>query len=157
MEYDCKDCCCAHGCSVDIAEIDRIMSYKDELEKRLGISSSKWFTGKIIADADYPSKYYMRTRTYHGFCVFHNNNARGCLLHTMALEKGLDPHLIKPMVCFLFPITWDKDYLLIAEFLDELPCKQNGDSVIDSIMPEIRYYLGEEMATEIENLTNSRK
>ncbi len=157
MDYNCKDCCCAHGCSVDIAEVDRIMAYKDELEKRLGISSSQWFTPDAIVDIDYPSKYYRRTQPINGFCVFHNNYARGCLLHTMAIEKGFDPHLIKPMVCFLFPVTWDKKCLLLADFLEELPCNQDGDSVVDAVMPELRYYLGEEMAAELENLNNSRK
>ena len=157
MEYGCKDCCCSYGCPVDIAEVGRILAYKDELEKRLGVSVAKWFIGEAEYNLDYPSKQVRRTSVFNGNCIFHDWTSRGCLLHRMALEKGIDPHLIKPMVCFLFPITWDADYLHVAEFLDELPCKQNGDSVIDSIMPEIRYYLGEEMATEIENLKNSRK
>jgi Fe-S-cluster containining protein len=152
MEYGCNDSCCAYGCSADIAEIDRILAYKDELEKRLGICAARWFTGDVIADVDYPSKYYRRTSVLNGHCIFHNINARGCLLHSMAIEKGIDPHLIKPMICFLFPVTWEWDYLHISDFLDELCCKQDGDFVLDSIMPELRYYLGDEMADELEHI-----
>lgn len=86
---------------------------------------------------------------YNGRCVFHAPTARGCLLHIMALEKGLDPHQLKPMVCFLFPLTWDGSYLHVADFLEELPCQHKGELILDSIIDEIRYYLGEDTASEI--------
>ncbi len=156
MQFGCRDCCCSYGCPVDIVEVERIMAYKDELEKRMGISAAKWFNGDIEANPDYPSKYVKRTSVFNGRCVFHDWEKRGCLLHGMALEKGFDPHLIKPMVCFLFPLTWDGDYLHVAEFLDELPCKQEGELIISSTLSEVRYYLGEEVAAEIESLGKQR-
>jgi hypothetical protein len=39
----CQDCSCSYGCPVDIVEAARIFSYKEELERRLGISSCDWF------------------------------------------------------------------------------------------------------------------
>jgi Fe-S-cluster containining protein len=156
MEYGCKDICCSYGCSLDIAEIDRIMAYKDELQQRLGIDASKWFSTESVADVDYPSKYMRRANVYNGCCVFRNRSGRGCLLHSMALEKGIDPHLIKPMVCFLFPVTWDKGCLLAADFLDELPCCGQGEPLPDAVVNEIRYYLGDDVAAEIESLRNQR-
>jgi Fe-S-cluster containining protein len=152
MECGCMDGCCSYGCPVDVVEVERIMAYKDELEKRLGIGASKWFVGGVETNSDYPSKYVRRTSVFNGNCIFHDWNTRGCLLHRMAIEKSIDPHLIKPMVCFFFPITWDGDYLHVAEFLEELPCKQHGDLIVDSVMNEIRYYLGEDVAAEIESL-----
>ncbi len=155
MQCGCKDDCCSYGCPVDIVEVERILVYKDELEKRLGISASRWFSGEAEFNPDYPSKQVRRTSVFNGNCIFHDWTSRGCLLHRMALEKGIDPHLIKPMVCFLFPITWDGDYLHVAEFLDELPCKQQGEVIIDSMLPEIRYYLGEDVAREIEHIRDN--
>jgi hypothetical protein len=128
------------------------MAYKDELERRLGISASKWFTGELEANTDYPSKYVRRTSVFNGNCIFHDWTSRGCLLHRMALEKDIDPHRIKPMVCFFFPLPWDGDYLHVAEFLDELPCRGQGEPVLDSVINDLKYYLGEETAAEIERL-----
>jgi hypothetical protein len=156
MECGCKDGCCSYGCSADIAEVERILAYKEELQQRLGIDASKWFSDEIVADADYPSKYMRRTNAINGNCVFHDWSARGCLLHRMALEKGIDPHLIKPMVCFFFPLTWDGDRLVVAEFLDELPCREQGELLLDSVMNDIKYYLGEDVAAELETLKSQR-
>jgi hypothetical protein len=91
MQCGCKDGCCSYGCPVDVVEIGRILAYKDELETRLGISGSKWFNGDIEAKADYPSKYVKRTSVFNGNCIFHDWTSRGCLLHRMAIEKGIEP------------------------------------------------------------------
>ena len=150
LEYGCGDSCCSYGCPADLVEVERIMSYKDKLESLTGRDSAQWFVDNAEANADYPSGVIRRTRVYDGNCVFHNRASRGCILHGMALEKGIDPHQIKPMVCFFFPLTWDGDYLHVAEFLDELYCRQCGVLIIDSLLDEIRYYLGEEVAGEME-------
>jgi Fe-S-cluster containining protein len=149
LEYGCRDCCCGYGCPVDLTEVERIMAFRDELEKRLGRKAEEWFLAPE-ANTDYPSGYVRRTVVYNGLCVFHDWSARGCLLHSFALEKHFDPHSIKPMVCFMFPLTWDGDYLHVAEFLDELPCRQQGEPILETTRSEIRYYLGEALASEID-------
>lgn len=145
----CKDRCCTYGCPVDIAEVNRIMACRGALEKRLGLPSSEWFYPEADIRAEFPSGRVLRTRVYDK-CVFYDSRRRGCHLHSLALEMGIDPHLLKPMVCFLFPITWDGTCLHVAEFLDELPCKDQGQLIFRSQKEELLTYLGPEFVMEIE-------
>jgi Fe-S-cluster containining protein len=147
----CKDICCTYGCPVDIEEIDRIIPYRDVLEKRTGIPSTEWFHPEAEIRPEFPSGKILRTRVFDR-CVFYDRRRRGCHLHSLALEMGTDPHRLKPMVCFLFPITWDGTYLHVAEFLDELPCKNQGQPILESQKNELLAYLGPELVREIEKL-----
>jgi Fe-S-cluster containining protein len=149
MQFGCEDICCSYGCPLDLSEVDRLTPYQHEIERRTNHEAAMWFQNEVEANSDYPSGYVKNTMVYNGRCVFHAPTARGCLLHIMALEKGLDPHQLKPMVCFLFPLTWDGSYLHVADFLEELPCQHKGELILDSIIDEIRYYLGEDTASEI--------
>jgi len=148
----CNDSCCSYGCPVDILEVERILLLRESIEKRTGIASSGWFFPEPDVRPEFPSGKVLRTRVYNNKCVFHNNQARGCHLHSLALETGRDPHLLKPMVCFLFPLTWDTSYLYVSEFLDELPCKNWGFPVYESQKDEIKTYLGTAFVNQMEGL-----
>lgn len=151
MGDGCRDDCCCYGCPADTAEVEAIMAFKPELEERTGILAAQWFKRRQ-RNPHYPSGYVRRTRVLDGYCVFHTRNGRGCILHRMALERGIDPHDIKPMVCFIFPLTWDGDLLHVAEFLDELPCRQGNCVIHTAQREEIKRYLGKAAAREIEAL-----
>ena len=148
----CNDSCCSYGCPVDTCEVERILAYKNDLENRLHIPASDWFSAEVEQRTEFPSGKVKRTRTNNNHCVFHNNISRGCHLHHFALEKGLDPHVIKPIVCFLFPLTWDDSYLYVSEFLDELPCKNTGLLILESQRNELMFYLGDDFMQEIEQI-----
>jgi hypothetical protein len=152
MKNDCQDSCCSHGCALDISEVERILLYKDALGQYLEKDAAQWFEQGVNIGEDFPSGYFRRTMVYDEQCVFHDWSSRGCLLHRLALEKGFDPRQIKPMVCFLFPISWDEDYLYVPKYLEELPCHNSGGLILDAVMHEIKYYLGEEAATEIRQI-----
>lgn len=146
----CNDCCCSYGCPVDIAEVARILTYKDDLERKLGIPASDWFEHDIERRVEFPSGKIVKTRVIGEKCVFHDNRERGCYLHRLALEKGFDPHLLKPMICFLFPLTWDGSYLHVSEFLDELPCKGTGTPIFEAQSSELLTYMGNDFYREME-------
>ena len=148
----CDDNCCSYGCPVDISEVIRIMAYKHELESRLKIPAAEWFMENTQKRPEFPSGMVKITRINNGKCVFHDNISGGCHLHRLALEKGFDPHRIKPMVCFLFPLTWDGPYLYVSEFLDELPCKDTGTSIFESLRNELMIYLGSDFIKELEKI-----
>ena len=148
----CHDDCCSYGCPVTLQEIDRILVFKDELERQTPLPVSEWFIDDVEPRDGYLSDIIKRTRVVNGSCVFHDNEARGCRLHRLALEKGFDPHTIKPLVCFLFPVTWDNTTLYISEFLEELPCRHIGTPVLDSQLEELTYYLGEAFIDEVNRL-----
>ena len=150
MGDGCRDDCCRYGCPAETAEIVKILDFREELEKLTGKPASDWFKKRCERNPDYPSSYVRRTRVSNGYCVFHDNSGRGCLLHRLALEKGFDPHEIKPMVCFLFPLTWDAGCLHVSDFLDELPCLQGKSVIFSAQKDEIKYYLGENVARELE-------
>jgi len=152
MENKCRDLCCSYGCPMEPIEIERIMEYRGELEKRLGKNSTQWF-GEEEDDSNYPSGRIKNTKVYNGQCVFHDWSFRGCLLHRLALEKGMEPRKIKPMVCFIFPLSWHKGCLFVSGFMNELPCYQQGGLILDTILPEIKHYHGEKAASEIEALS----
>lgn len=148
----CNDNCCSYGCPVDIAEAEKIKLYKDDIEKRTGIPAPEWFSQEAEEAKGFPSEKIVRTRVQNNKCVFHDNISRGCHLHRIALEKGFDPHSIKPMICFLFPLTWEGSCLYVSEFLDELPCKNTGMTILESQMNEMNLYLGEEFIKEVKSL-----
>lgn len=151
MECHCDDDCCSYGCPVDVDEVAAISVYRNEIELRLGIPFSGWFHPEIEEQPAFPSARIQRTRVINGKCVFHDGVVRGCHLHRFAMENGIDPHLIKPMVCFLFPITWDGSHLHVSEFLDELPCKDKGESIFMLQRNELCLYLGEQFVREIDD------
>ncbi len=148
----CHDACCRYGCDVDGAEVARIMTYQKELEILLKIPAALWFRERKRKDTDYPSGEFRRTQTYHDRCVFYTAEPRGCALHCFALKKGLDPHQLKPMVCFLFPITWEQGRLFLNSLFEELPCKNQGRVIFEAQKPELRVYFGREFVSELEKM-----
>lgn len=152
----CNDDCCSYGCPVDLWEKQRILIHKEALEAKMGIPATKWFNEKPEDFASFPSGQIDRTKVYDGKCVFHDNKARGCYLQKYALEKNVDPHFIKPMICFMFPLTWDQGEFYVSEFLDELPCKNKGSILFNCQKEEIRYYFGKKFLSELEYLKKAR-
>lgn len=148
----CHDICCSHGCDVDRAEAQHILELRDELEPLIKIPAGRWFEKKWTPDADFPSGEFTRSRVYRGKCIFYAHELRGCTLHRFAVTKGMDPHRIKPMVCFLFPITWENGKLFAGDFLFELPCAAQGVTLFEAQKAEIGSYFGGEFTSELEGL-----
>jgi len=133
-----------------MAEVDRILLYKNELEQNIQMPASEWFVDEVEPRNGYLSGKIRRTKVINNSCIFHDGNSRGCRLHRLALEKGFDPHLIKPLVCFLFPLTWDDmDNLYVSEFLEELPCRNCGAPILEAQIDELKCYLGEAFINEV--------
>jgi len=148
----CADMCCSYGCPVDITERERIMSVRHLLEGHLPFSPSGWFGDSAELSPEFPSGQIVRTNVYNGKCVFYNRWARGCLLHSLALANGIEPHRLKPMICFLFPLTVEAGHLYVSEFLDELPCRDKGISIMEAQEGELKYYLGDEFVIRLKTL-----
>jgi Fe-S-cluster containining protein len=153
LQFDvCRDICCSYGCDVSRAEMDRIVGHREAIEKLLKLPSDRWFKQHWTKDKDFPSGEFVRSRVHKGKCVFYAHELRGCMLHRFAVQQGFDPHLIKPMVCFMFPATWENGNLLVAGFLSELPCDAKGITVYRSQKKEIGYYFGPEIVEELDKL-----
>jgi len=148
----CQDVCCSYGCQIDGAEAGRIFAYAGQLEAKFGIPASQWFEEEVITDADYPSGAAVRTKLYRGKCVFYDHEAHGCGLHRFATQRGMARHLLKPMICSLFPVTWERGRLFVSDFLDELPCRDQGVPIFEAQKGELRAYLGDDLVSELERI-----
>ena len=151
----CHDWCCWHGADVDLENGKRIEALAPELEKYTGVSREEWYDdSEICADEDAPGQLWLRTSVRNGACVFLNRNSRGCMLHSFSLERKMDYHLLKPLVCAIFPLTFDDGLLIHADEVEdkELVCAGQGLSMYSGVRSELLYYFGEEMIEEIDQI-----
>lgn len=151
----CNDQCCEWGADIDLENVARIMKHKDELEKFTGIKSDKWFNdSEVKNDHEYPGHDYVRT-TYDeekDYCIFLNNKSRGCMLHSFALQKGIDYHELKPFFCSMFPVTYLEGVLMTPEEIDEklTVCLGDGPTLYRGSREELKYYFGEGLVAELD-------
>jgi Fe-S-cluster containining protein len=149
----CGDSCCQYGCDVNLAERERILAHKDELAAFIGVPVEQWFTTEEKEDPEYESGRFVRTRTRKGACVFLNPKGRGCGIHAFALSKGLDYHRIKPSVCWLFPVTWDKGVLRPShDVTDDLACVSTGPTLYEMSRDELKVFFGDALVNELDAL-----
>jgi hypothetical protein len=66
----------------------------------------------------------------------------------------MDYHAIKPLVCILFPLSFEEGLLSLAPELEDgsLVCAGSGDSVYRAMRNEVEYYFGRELVIELDGL-----
>lgn len=157
----CKDQCCEWGADIDMQNVARVMKYKDELEAFTGIKSERWFDeSEKGTDYEYPGHDYMRTTfdEEKDYCIFLNTQSRGCMLHSFALNKGMDYHEIKPFFCSLFPVTYMDGVLMTPEEIDEglTACLGQGPTLYQGSRDELLHYFGPGLVAEMDEIQASR-
>ena len=152
----CADACCQYGTEVDTAGIDRILAHANGLENFTQTTRDTWF-GELRADADFPDGSYRRTAVSGDRCVFHSRSGRGCQLHAYAIVSEIEPHTLKPMLCAIFPLTYNKGLLHPAEEVqvDELICLGAGETVYRGVRAELEHYFGTTLVGELDALERS--
>ena len=168
----CKDACCQYGADTEMPRVAALERYQTELEAYLGVPRSGWFREDpedfgVLPEAEYPGGAYTRTqvvdlpegRSPHTewACVFLDPTpgARGCRIHRFALERGIDVHDIKPMVCLLFPASFKEGELIPAyefELEDELVCQGPGPTIYRSSRADIEWYFGPDLVAELDEM-----
>jgi Fe-S-cluster containining protein len=152
----CHDSCCQYGCDVNLAERDRILGLKDELQPYVGVPADQWFKSEVFEDPEYETGKFVRSQVHNNRCAFINPNGRGCGIHTFALKTGRDYHAIKPLVCWLFPVTWDKGVLRPSyDVTDDLVCRDTGATLYEFSRDEIRVVFGEALVAELDAIRPS--
>ena len=147
----CDDGCCQYGCDVNVGERDRIMAVKDQLQPYIDVPSERWFTTEEQVDAEYPTGKFVRANQENGKCVFRNPKGRGCGIHQFALDTGRDYHSIKPMVCWLFPVCWDKKVLRPnSDVDDDLICRGQGMTLYEGAREELRVVFGDVLIDQLD-------
>jgi Fe-S-cluster containining protein len=149
----CMDSCCQYGCDVNLAERDRLLALRTELQPYVKSPPEKWFTTEVKEDPDYETGKFVRAQVVDGGCVFLSPDGRGCGIHRFALATGRDYHAIKPLVCWLFPVTWDKGTLRPSyDLSDDLACKGMGPIIYDMAKSEIATVFGQALVDELDGL-----
>jgi Fe-S-cluster containining protein len=163
----CHDSCCQYGADVEGDIMPRVMAHADAIEAYTSVPRDRWFRGgasvEWTPDGEFPGGRQTRTRIEieggEGACVFRSKTARGCMLHSFALGRGLDYHEVKPMVCSLFPVTFDDGLLHPSNEIEDrsLQCIDDGPSLYEGVRDEIAYYFGPELVAELDALRALRE
>ena len=150
----CHDSCCQYGVDVDAENVARLAAHAADLERAIGVPRERWFTGEWTSDREFPGGRHTRTRTEDGACVFRNRTARGCAIHSFAIERGVDYHELKPMVSVLFPITFDDGLLHPSTEIQDrsLRCYADGPTLYEGVRGEIGWYFGAGLVAELDAL-----
>jgi hypothetical protein len=150
----CADQCCSYGVDIDLDNANRLRALGSDFKAFVGVPEEEWFTGEVIVDGEFPSGAQTRTSVKDGRCVFHQKGGRGCKIHAYCLDKGLDYHLLKPMVSILFPLTFEHGALIASpEAVDgSLICSGDGPSLYDGVRDELAHYFGPELVAELDGL-----
>jgi hypothetical protein len=153
----CFDSCCQYGVDVDAHNVERLRAHAVDLERYTGVPQDRWFSGEWTEDAEFPGGRHTRTRVEGGACVFRSRTGRGCMVHSFALERGIDYHEVKPMVSALFPVTFDEGLLHSStEIVDRsLQCIDDGPTVYRGIRGEIAWYFGDSLVAELDELEHA--
>jgi len=150
----CHDQCCTHGVDVDLETARRIEARANDLERYLGIARTRWFTTGLEVDLEFPGGAVRRTRVVNGCCVFHNQDGRGCRLHSYCIEHGLDHHELKSIVDCLFPLTFGEGVLAPAVEAEDgtLICLNAGPTLYRGARSEVEYYFGTGLLEALDDL-----
>jgi NAD-dependent dihydropyrimidine dehydrogenase PreA subunit len=150
----CHDSCCQYGVDVDASNVARLDAHADALSAYAQVPREGWFTDEWTVDGEFPSGSHTRTRVKDGACVFRSRAGRGCLIHSYALDRGIDYHELKPMVSVLFPVTFDGGLLHPSNEIQDrsLQCIDDGPSLYKGVRGEIGWYFGEDLLSELDEL-----
>ena len=150
----CHDSCCGYGADIDAANVKRLAAHAEALEAYVDVPGKQWFKAVYSEDAEFPGSRYTRTRVKDGACVFLNRTGRGCLIHRYCMDQGIDFHELKPLVCSLFPVSFNDGLLFpSAEILDNsLQCLGNGPTLYRGAREDVRHYFGAELVAELDTL-----
>lgn len=150
----CGDSCCQYGVDIDCENVARIEAVADRLEPFVGVPRDQWFEPGYEADPVFPDGRVTRTQVKDGACVFLNRKGRGCLLHSFALQEGVSPNDLKPLVSAIFPVTFDAGCLCPSdEILDnELICRDQGSSLYEGARSDLGHYFGAGLLVVLDGL-----
>jgi Fe-S-cluster containining protein len=150
----CQDSCCQYGADIDLENIGRLDGYQEALVAYTAVTRDRWFEGELTEDEDYPGGQVERIRPENGRCVFLNRHDRGCKIHSFCLEQHIDYHLLKPIICSLFPLSFESGVLCPAYEVEdgELACLGSGPSLYQGGRSELLAYFGSDFIAELDEL-----
>jgi len=164
MEHKCTildgdrvklDACCQYGCDVDLGERAAILAKADLIRPLLNEEAKHlpWFETEEHVDPDYPSGTCVRTQRVGDGCLFLAHDRRGCAIHRSSLEQGWDLRGTKPAICRLFPLTYDREWIEIAEEYPEYSCAHvDGPSLYRLTRDILSELFGQELVDALDHV-----
>ncbi len=155
------DACCQYGCDVDLKERENILAHRDDIRALLRDEAKDlaWFGTEEEVDPDYPSGKCVRTETFNGGCIFLAHDKRGCAIHRSAIESLSRPETswdfrgTKPAICRLFPLTYDREWIEIAEEYPEYSCAHvEGPSLYRITRDTLAELFGQELVEALDRV-----
>jgi len=153
----CHDWCCSFGVELDLKNVQRIQAEGEELQQLVGIDRKEWFENEVCDDDEYPGGKFTGTNVINDACVFLNRSGRGCLLHSYSMQKGLDYHHLKPIVCVIYPLSFSEGILLPSDEIEDrsLVCMGEGLTLYRALRDELAFYFGPEFIAELNELEST--
>ena len=143
----CVGRCCRSGVWLDPADRDRVLAHADRVRAAMDPDqprdARRWFSRRVIDDADFPSGKAVHTRVRGGRCVFLDRAGR-CVLQK-ASPVGV---ALKPFFCTAFPVTVVDGVLTLddKDFRAGQPCCDSTEggplTVFDTCAMELTHVLG---------------
>lgn len=149
----CRDACCRHGADLSRPEAERILEAAPELAARVGSLPERWIDRSVeVPEPDFAGGRRWRTAMAGNACVFLDTAGRGCKLHGHQLATGGDPRDLKPMVCTLFPVSFDAGTLVLSGELADgsLVCAGPGATAYRAVRGDLGWYFGAELVAELD-------
>jgi Fe-S-cluster containining protein len=155
----CHDWCCSFGVEIDLENVKRIQSHADELQKLVSVPQNDWFENEIEEDVEFEGGRYTGTNVVHGACIFLNRSDRGCQLHSFSIQKGIDYHMLKPIVCVIYPLTFSEGVLVPADEVEDqsLVCLGSGSTLYRALRDELAYYFGPAFVEELDKIEQTER
>lgn len=150
----CQDWCCSFGADIDIHNVESINQRREEILPFVRSPEGEWFDPEFTYYEEYAGNQYTRIQTQGPRCVFISKDQRGCGLHRYAIQRGMDYHEIKPLVCILFPLSFEEGVLSAAAEVEDLSlvCEGVGETLYRSMRGELEYYLGRGFVEELDEI-----
>jgi Fe-S-cluster containining protein len=154
----CNADCCSGGVYADTAEREEILRHADLIRSQMDPGqehdAARWFEADPIHDVDYPSGRAIGTEVYDERCVFLNREGM-CVLQKAAAAAVMDRYALKPLFCWLYPITIDNGELTLHDpgYAERPECCSYRDegplTVFEVCAEELTLALGSEGVEEL--------
>ena len=112
----CKDLCCFDAnVDFDKESYELFMKYKALIEPIIKKPIEACFEKGWYNESDYlGGNMKGAINNKDGYCIFHNEGGKGCILFNIVLENKLSQRMI-PSICRLFPLSWMDGELVVYD------------------------------------------
>lgn len=166
----CDNWCCSHGAWITPDRVEKILEHKEGIAKYmqsglsveevikgpfkrsdLGYSNIDVFDTKIVRLQNRSSNHGPPEKSGCGYLTRLGDGEEGCGIHKYALDNSIDPFVLKPIGCSLFPLGFsfiksgDSYSIKILRRKWGIPCMKDaseGPTLIESKASDLRRVMG---------------